>query len=66
MLVTYRLVFKGQFLVFKANDCHYEGIYYLTVDNYFFFFKLEKKGNDNCLKLICAANTERKFSSSLT
>ena len=43
--MTHRLVIKGQFLVFKTDDGHYEGIYFqLTVDDYFDdFFQLEKK-----------------------
>ena len=67
VLVTYQLVIKGQFLVFKTYDGHYEGINsHLTVDDYVdnFFFNWKKK--DNSLKFICARNTERKFSRSET
>ena len=64
--MTYQPLIKGQFLVFKNDDGHYEGIYsHLTVDDYFDdFFQLENK--DKSLKFICARNTERKFSHSGT
>ena len=63
--MTYQPVIKGQFLVYKTDGGHYEGIYsHLIVDDYFDdFFQLEKK--DYSLN-ICARNTERKFSHSET